>query len=74
MLVYIYTHHATCAAGPESRDLLWFKSKFAWLKAYQEELPSYDWFIRGDDDTYLVGVMCKGRLHGCMLGSKQYLI
>ena len=44
-----------CAAGPESRDLLWYKSKFAWLKAYHEELSSYDWFIRGDDDTYLVG-------------------
>eukprot|EP00056_Hartaetosiga_gracilis_P000870 m.41024 g.41024 ORF g.41024 m.41024 type:complete len:431 (+) comp10394_c0_seq1:168-1460(+) len=40
--------------GEESRDFLWLKSQFAWMKAYEEELDHFDWFIRGDDDTYMM--------------------
>eukprot|EP00056_Hartaetosiga_gracilis_P005165 m.82029 g.82029 ORF g.82029 m.82029 type:complete len:117 (+) comp12074_c0_seq6:1322-1672(+) len=38
----------------ESRDMLWFKSIHAWQRAYDEGIDEFDWFIRGDDDTYLV--------------------
>ncbi|EDQ86290.1 uncharacterized protein MONBRDRAFT_28451 [Monosiga brevicollis MX1] len=38
----------------ESRAMLWRKSKYAWLRAYREELNHFDWFIRGDDDTYMM--------------------
>lgn len=40
--------------APESRDMLWRKSRLAWMKAYDELLDQADWFIRGDDDTYMV--------------------
>ncbi|EGD74071.1 hypothetical protein PTSG_05763 [Salpingoeca rosetta] len=38
----------------ESRDMLWAKSKQAWIRAYRRELNGYDWFIRGDDDTFMM--------------------
>lgn len=34
--------------------MLWRKSKMAWMKAYEDHLHDADWFIRGDDDTYMV--------------------
>lgn len=41
--------------APESRAMLWRKSQMAWLKAYHEYGNDADWFVRGDDDTYMVG-------------------
>lgn len=34
--------------------MLWRKSRMAWMKAYREWLDRADWFIRGDDDTFMV--------------------
>jgi glycoprotein-N-acetylgalactosamine 3-beta-galactosyltransferase len=46
------------AAEAESRQMLWEKSKQAWMRAYRDELEHYDWFLRGDDDTYIVRCRC----------------
>lgn len=40
--------------GPESREMLWAKSKQAWMRTYHDHLHEYDWFIRGDDDSYIM--------------------
>eukprot|EP00055_Hartaetosiga_balthica_P008699 m.33241 g.33241 ORF g.33241 m.33241 type:complete len:662 (+) comp6438_c0_seq2:203-2188(+) len=40
--------------GQESRNSLWKKSQYAWMKTYEEELANFNWFIRGDDDTYMM--------------------
>jgi hypothetical protein len=49
---------STAATG-ESRRALWYKSRLSFLKTI-EEADDYDWFIRGDDDTYMV---CPGLVH-----------
>eukprot|EP00049_Salpingoeca_infusionum_P003647 m.69143 g.69143 ORF g.69143 m.69143 type:complete len:539 (-) comp12216_c1_seq2:184-1800(-) len=38
----------------EDRDALWLKSKQTWLHAYEHHLLDYDWFVRGDDDTFIL--------------------
>jgi glycoprotein-N-acetylgalactosamine 3-beta-galactosyltransferase len=40
--------------GPEGRDKLWTKSKLAWLHVYEHYRDKADWFIKADDDTYLM--------------------
>ena len=40
-------------ATGETRKALWYKSRLSFLKTI-EEADNYDWFIRGDDDTYMV--------------------
>lgn len=42
------------ADGPESRELLWAKSKLAWTHIYEHYVDKMDWFMRADDDTYIV--------------------
>jgi glycoprotein-N-acetylgalactosamine 3-beta-galactosyltransferase len=34
--------------------MLWRKSRLAWIRSYEEHIDDFDWFIRGDDDTYLM--------------------
>ncbi|EDQ92391.1 uncharacterized protein MONBRDRAFT_22031 [Monosiga brevicollis MX1] len=38
----------------ESRKTLWPKIKLAWLHTYQHHLDDHDWFMKADDDTFVV--------------------
>lgn len=38
----------------ESRSMLWPKSQQMWMYVYQHYLDKADWFIKADDDTYIV--------------------
>eukprot|EP00051_Salpingoeca_urceolata_P035409 m.509190 g.509190 ORF g.509190 m.509190 type:complete len:523 (-) comp91699_c0_seq1:15-1583(-) len=38
----------------ESRDMLWRKAQLAWMYMYSHFLDSADWFIRLDDDSYVM--------------------
>lgn len=40
--------------GPESRAQLWSKNVQAWQHLYHHYLDKADWFVRGDDDSFLV--------------------
>lgn len=40
--------------GPEDRGRLWNKSREAWTHVYKNHVDEYDWFIKADDDTYVV--------------------
>ncbi|OQV17719.1 Glycoprotein-N-acetylgalactosamine 3-beta-galactosyltransferase 1 [Hypsibius exemplaris] len=42
------------ASVGEGRDKLWGKTKFGFRYAYKSSLAKYDWFMKADDDTYVI--------------------
>lgn len=38
----------------ESRDILWEKTRQAIIYAYKNHINEYDYFVKADDDTYMI--------------------
>ena len=53
--------------------MLWRKSKLAWTRAYEEHINDYDWFIRGDDDTYMMMDNLREHLEQLQPSEEHYL-
>lgn len=39
---------------PEKYEALWMKAREAWLHVYERHLEQFEWFLKADDDTYVL--------------------
>lgn len=42
------------AVESESRDILWEKTRQGFIHAYHVEIDKYDYFMKADDDTFVI--------------------
>eukprot|EP00054_Salpingoeca_dolichothecata_P002594 m.23271 g.23271 ORF g.23271 m.23271 type:complete len:524 (-) comp13124_c0_seq1:22-1593(-) len=46
--------HDVSLSGPESRDMIWEKTLKAWRHTAEKYLHKFDWFLKADDDTFVM--------------------
>ncbi len=42
------------AVETESNKFLWLKTRFGFINAYRNHLNDFDFFMKADDDTYVI--------------------
>eukprot|EP00050_Salpingoeca_kvevrii_P015901 m.50997 g.50997 ORF g.50997 m.50997 type:complete len:707 (+) comp6579_c0_seq1:276-2396(+) len=59
--------------APESREMLWRKARAAWMHVFHHFLDKADWFMRVDDDSYVMMDNLRDFLHDYDHNKPHYL-